>query len=313
MSKSGPVVEDLSARARRGDLASEDQRRLELALRASLEARLLHQAGLGFDEERSVSRGDDELMVRVVRRLQARPVARRAAVRGRLWPLLAAGMLGATAAAAASWTLSAVVSGHRELGTASRSPPKRAPSVQRAAPRTSAVPTADDSPPASPPQVPAEHRLDPKGPTRITRATAAAAEPTLPPERAAEPDSAQKLFSGANALRRSGDVRRATEAYLELERRFPGSAEAKHSHLTLGQLYLAQHAAASALAQFQSYAQAPSSDSLRVEALWGEVEALEMLGRTQQEIGVLEGIVTQHPQSVYREAAEQRLARLRSR
>jgi TolA-binding protein len=307
MSHSGPLVEDLSARARRGDLAPEEQRRLDMALRASLEARLLHEAGLGFDEERSVSRGDDELMLRVVRRVQTRPAARRSAGRGKLWPLLAAAMVGATAAAAASWGLSAVAFRHPAAEVPLRNPAQH--TTHGAARHTPAAPAElpGESSLVAPADVTPEPSPTATGPAR------GASEPATSPRNVPEPEGVRELFRRANALRRSGDLRRAAEAYLELERRFPGSAEARHSHLTLGQLYLAGRAASSALAQFRNYAQAPSSDSLRVEALWGEVQALEMLGRTEQEIQVLEDIATRHPQSVYREAAQQRLARLRSR
>lgn len=65
------LLEDLSARARRGQLGDSESRELERLLEASLEARLAHRAGLEFDGEDSVLVGDDALIERINQRLIA--------------------------------------------------------------------------------------------------------------------------------------------------------------------------------------------------------------------------------------------------
>jgi hypothetical protein len=75
-------LEDLSARARRGELDAAEQRRLQLALKASFEAHLLHRAGCEMDAEGAMLAGDDALSERIQRRVldraaPAAPVRRR--------------------------------------------------------------------------------------------------------------------------------------------------------------------------------------------------------------------------------------------
>ena len=79
-------VEDLSALSRRGELDAAEQRRLQLALQSSSEARLLHRAGLDLDLAGSMLPGDDALAERVKRRVLARVLPAAAPRRRRLLP-----------------------------------------------------------------------------------------------------------------------------------------------------------------------------------------------------------------------------------
>src|SRR5690349_4715267 len=75
---------DLLALARRGELASSDERRLRDLLATSAEARALYDAGRAFDREASVMAGDDERIERLVDQVQARLGAPTAASRRKL-------------------------------------------------------------------------------------------------------------------------------------------------------------------------------------------------------------------------------------
>jgi hypothetical protein len=70
--------EDLSVRARRGELGEAEERRLGVLLDASLEAKLLHWAGAAFDAENSMLAGDEARAERVGERVLARRREQRA-------------------------------------------------------------------------------------------------------------------------------------------------------------------------------------------------------------------------------------------
>src|SRR5258708_29483916 len=94
-------LEDLSARARRGMLDESERRRLKVLLGASVEGRLLHDAGSHFDAEDSVLPGDDGIAPRIVDRVLARgakaPAERRRRPTWLLVPLPACLVSAATA------------------------------------------------------------------------------------------------------------------------------------------------------------------------------------------------------------------------
>jgi len=123
------------------------------------------------------------------------------------------------------------------------------------------------------------------------------------------PESAATLFESANAARRAGDARRAVSQYRDLQRNFPGSAEAHLSHVSQGRLLLEAGSAQAALAQFEGYLSAPAG-GLRLEALAGRAQALALLGRSRDEKAALADLVREFPGSVHATRARKRLAAL---
>ncbi len=124
--------------------------------------------------------------------------------------------------------------------------------------------------------------------------------------------SAGDLFADANQARVQGDVSQAIAISEQLERTFPNSTEGITTHLSLGVLYQEQGKAALSLQEFKIYRHIGSS-ALMAEALWGEEQALEQLGRPSEERPVLEELLQNYPRSVYAAAAEKRLAALNNR
>jgi TolA-binding protein len=131
----------------------------------------------------------------------------------------------------------------------------------------------------------------------------------------------EALLSGANEARRARHADEAIRDYRALQARFPTSREAVLSHLSLGNLYLAQGAFADAVAQFQAYihgreaAQSSAAargdgTALAEEALLGEARALAALGRADDERAVWRTLETRFPRSEYLWRARQRLHEL---
>ena len=79
--------------------------------------------------------------------------------------------------------------------------------------------------------------------------------------------------------------------------------------MSLGVLYLEQGQPDLALQEYKIYRHIGSS-LIMAEALWGEEQALQQLGRTSEERAVLDELLRNYPHSVYVAAAEQRLAAL---
>ncbi len=68
--------DELSARSRRGELSRAEQQRLDVFLKASVEARLWHHAGRELDAEDAVLPGDHAAVERVMQRaLSALPAS----------------------------------------------------------------------------------------------------------------------------------------------------------------------------------------------------------------------------------------------
>lgn len=178
-----------------------------------------------------------------------------------------------------------------------------------------AVPSAPPRPAAVSP-LPARQRV-----SQAIEATAPAlvAAPvpsatTTPPLASATPmqrDSAETLFQRASRARRSGEAKLATALYLKLQREYPGSAEARLSHLRLGSLSLERGDAAMALRQFDRHL-ATGNSALAPEALYGRGRALAVLGRVAEERQAWEQLMTRFPTSPYVAHARRRLGPAKS-
>jgi TolA-binding protein len=117
------------------------------------------------------------------------------------------------------------------------------------------------------------------------------------------------LFKEAGAARRGGDLARARALYVELERQFPGSNEARVSRVSLGKLFLSAGSARDAEAAFAQYLRSGAAD-LREEALVGRADALMALGRSSEERSVRRELVRRYPASVYANRARERIAEI---
>jgi tetratricopeptide (TPR) repeat protein len=124
--------------------------------------------------------------------------------------------------------------------------------------------------------------------------------------------SASELFADANQARVQGDLPAAIAICQQIEATFPNSTEGITTHLSLGVLYLQRGEPSSALQEFKIYRHIGASEMM-AEALWGEEQAYEKLGRPSDERPVLEELLQNYPRSAYAAAAAQRLAALNQR
>ena len=290
-------VEDLSALSRRGELDAAEQRRLQLSLQSSSEARLLHRAGLDLDLAGSMLPGDDALAERVKRRVLARMLPAAAPRRRRLarWGIAAAVACLAVAAGAGAVTQLRPL---RVLfGLSAPVPP--APARKAAAPLAAAGP-------ATPPIM------------QAPESAASAAAPLPPPQpsvKAAAPvdaGSASELFASAASARRRGKPSEAIVLYDALQSRFPASAEAKAADIALGMLRLSHGSARSALGHFSRYLAHNPRAELAPEALWGQGQALSRLGRQSEARRSFASLLERYPNSTYASAARAKLEATKS-
>jgi hypothetical protein len=328
-------VDDLLVLARRGALPVSEQARLREALSTFAEARVLHEAGLEFDAEAPVLAGDEERIERMARRVQRgrrrfniSPRVRQAAQSMALGMLIAG--LAIASIELSRWHPNAKRQSSTQALGAPNATQRSAPSLahdQRLvpvppepalteAPQTSSVsangrriggalPNPAPSGSSSGLVVPSL-TLPPTADS--TPATARFADSAEAPA-AAKFKSASELFADANQARVSGDAASAIAISKQLEETFPNSNEGITTHLSLGVLYLQQGSAALALQEFKIYRHIGSS-AVMAEALWGEEQALQQLGRPSEERAVLEELLQNYPRSAYAAAAEKRLAAL---
>jgi len=289
--------EDLSIRARRGDMRAQEQRALDHTLDAHPDLRLAHELGRDFDQELCVLPGDDALIFRASERALAKPRARRRAKRWGLALGLAAAISISTAAAMTLWRT-------REPSHPSRvAKVVRAPTPQSGAVRLPSPVKQDESPveKSRPAAVP--------GAATITRRLPDSGPHARAADSAAPLESAASLFRAAGSARREGDAARARSLYTELAARFPGSHEARVSRISLGKLLLEAGHPGDAARAFTQYL-AESDHVLDEEALVGRADALAQLGDRAEEIRAWQALLRGHPASVYRARAQQRLQAL---
>ncbi len=123
--------------------------------------------------------------------------------------------------------------------------------------------------------------------------------------------SAQQLLLKAQSLRAERDWAGAADAYQKLVVRFPSSAEARASFVSLGEIQLNKLGKpAVALGQFNKYLRAVKSGPLAQEALWGKGRALKSLGRPNEEKMTLDLFVARFPKAIQAREVKARLADL---
>jgi TolA-binding protein len=208
------------------------------------------------------------------------------------WPLAAAAVVIAGAAVAGGW--GPLRSERHEVQSvetrAPEPPPARAvPPAPR--PAASEAPAEENTPPPEPSKPPV---------IRVPKRAAVA-----------PPATAEELYRSANEARRGGQPAQAVARYRRLQRQFPGSGEARLSHVSLGRLLLQRGSAAAALAQFDAYLAGGNGQRLAAEALFGRGRALQALGRRTEEVQNWSRLIGQYPDSAYADHANRRLERPR--
>jgi hypothetical protein len=293
-------LEDLSARARRGELDEAEQRQLRLLLASSLEAQLAHRAGCEFDAEDSVLPGDDALAARLTQRVveqQRRAGPRRLRIGYQLAIAAALTVAAAAAGPALVERIQTTFLPPTEVTTVpaeNASPPsgltvhrdrvqEPASVAQSAAPASSSVP------------------VEPERSEPVARRTAMGGEAKTEGSGASAPAA---LFAEASRARRHGRIGQAIALYQQLQRRYPGAAEARASDLALGLLH-SQSSPESALTHFRRYL--TNGGPLAPEALWGQAQALSALGRRDEARKTYRTLLTRYPRSAYANAARAKL------
>ena len=287
--------EDRSARARRHELSPVDARKLDEELAGSAEARLWHRAGLEFDAEGAVLPGDHGSSERVIQRL-LRDLPR-APARSRVrWVAL----LAAAAVLVASVAGAAVV-GVRMLRQEAVLPSASANTAPSPSPATPSAIGARSLP--APDPAPSDEPAMPPSPAVI--ATAAASSSAAP---SALPGTPAELFSAAGQARRRGDPSQARVLLQALQQRFPNSAEARSSDITLGMLQLKSGVPALALRHFDRYLARSPGGELAAEALWGRAQAQFAQGNPTEGRRALSTLLERFPGSAHASAARAKLA-----
>jgi len=131
-------------------------------------------------------------------------------------------------------------------------------------------------------------------------------------EVAPAPPTPGDIFRRAGAARRGGDYAGAHDLYLQLQRTFPESDEARLSHVSMGTLLLAAGRAAEADQQLSQYLSS-GGGTLSEEAMVGRARCLELLGRPDEERQLWADLLHAFPSSLYATRAKQRLAQLAPR
>jgi TolA-binding protein len=286
---------ELLGRVRRG-LASDQERTAFEAHLASCESCSMLCDVMGdFDAVGEAQPGDSERVARMVAVAAGRRrVTPRASLRSarRAWVL---------AAAALVLTGAAVASGVRWV-TVRSMPPEDAPAVVKSAAR--ALPPPREAPklePTSTPAVAPLASMTAAPPANRVKPAVSTATSTMSPSEA---------YRAANEARRAGRADDAVRGYQQLQRRFPSSAEAHASRVSLGGLLLRSGSASAALAEFDAYLRG-GAGQLAAEALFGRGRALQALGRAADEADNWERLVRQYPSSTYATHAQRRLDQLR--
>ena len=284
--------EELSARARRGELSRSEQQRLELFLKASLEARLWHDAGRQLDAEDTVLPGDHDAVERVMQRALSAFPSQRSRRRPRVALLMAVVALFGASADAASvqgvryWRQHVKSSLHVSVNQ-----PRQQPQQPRAAAKSEPAPAVAVAP-----------IFEPNATSPMSVPTSSRAKPKVEPG-----SDAAALFGAASLSRREGNAAKAIALLDSLQERYPGSREARLSDMTLGALHLQRGAAAAALEHFTQYLRSSPQGELASEAVWGQYQALAALGQRAEAARRLRLLLERYPGSAYAAAARAKL------
>jgi hypothetical protein len=114
------------------------------------------------------------------------------------------------------------------------------------------------------------------------------------------------LFEAANKARNAGDYGRSITLHRKLETTYPASREAHVSYATLGRLLLDRGDPIGALEAFDAY-QKKGPGPMDEAVLVGRATSLERLGRDAEARATWNQLLTQFPDTPYREHAESRL------
>lgn len=331
-----PSIEDLIARSRRGPLDESGRRRLESAIAASQESRLLYAAGAGFDAVGATLPDDDLIVSRVADRVANLPLRRKRRGIVRSLGLVMAGVSLASAAAAAGWIIEHQIVGQRaptptqvapvKLDSKRESTLKHDPGVvtsamtleqpvQQMTRGAGKVATANeqaslrgDSTRSL--QVPASSSTHSNARNTFSASSAKGTDTcgTAPTDRDAFDTGTQAVgaaeqFARASRARREGRSAVALGLYLDVTDRFPTAPEAGQAQLAAAELLLQAGQAQAALDGFRRARVRTSA----AEALWGEARALRALRRVDEEHRALTELTERYPQSPYAEAARKRL------
>ena len=159
--------------------------------------------------------------------------------------------------------------------------------------------------------VPESAPAEPASPSMVLPPTEAptAARPTAPAspvEAAPAPASPADMLGEARRLMQQHRWPEAAEAYRELRRAFPQSAEAHTVLVPLGQLELERlREPARALGEFGAYLK--GGGPLAVEARLGRIRALRALGNAEREESAIAEFLELHPQHLEAAALSERL------
>lgn len=298
--------DDLVVRGQRAPLNELERHALAIHLAQCAECRAAAALATLFGSVPYAQPGDDELIARVADKATRRP--RRSSRWAGLRVAAAVALVVLTGGAATA----ALVAYRRSSERPPAMPPTSSPSPARPTARTHVVPVARPievpavEPAESPqgaPEPPRKRR--PAAPMAPAPISAPAPEPTM-----VEEPTAASLFSEANTVRRSGDLRKAIALYQSLRQRFPSSSQAMLSAISVGDLLLAEGDPAGAIAAYGAYLRGVPRGTLTEEALYGRARGLRMLGRNTEERQTWEELVGRFPRSAYQPFASRRLREL---
>jgi TolA-binding protein len=331
--RSSPKLDllDLSTRARRAELSSNERREFERALEADAMLLSAHQVGRAFDAALRVRPGDEAVLERAtkaalgdgkVRLRRRKPFvavfglaatlvfgSAGAAVRHG-WKPLGASLesLRSVLAGSPVASTSAVGAKHaRSVGAVPASAPAMSTVATAAVSSTLGVSASEPSASAASttPEGPASTRSAQRVAARAGLATSA----TSTEQEGSEPPDAAALFRAAGAARRSGDLELAKRLYATLQARFPQAEQAHVACVSLGKLWLAGGDAGRAEHEFGRYL-ASGGGALAEEALVGRAQSLAALGEPGEERRVWLELLTSFGSGVYAARAKERLDEL---
>ncbi len=294
--------EDLFARSRRAPLSAVEQRALDAHLAACDLCRAAGAFAAVYDAIPDQASPDDDLLIaRLAERVAGRDAAVRPRRRARVLASAAGLALLIAAGGAAAWvSVRGLPSRSIDTGVAARSETRKLRAAAAVAPVTKSVDEATDRDEQPAPKEKAAIRHGGGERHRTPRTPLAAADPT-----------AAELFAEANAARRALDLRRATDLYIALDRRFPESAEAPVALVSAGDLLSRLGEPAAALRVFDRYLDQHPDGALAPEALFGRARTFRQLSHREDEIDAWRRLLRAFPGSVYESAGRQRLGELR--